>query len=807
MRSIQPPYLTRLTSLACLLLALACSTTVSTPVSAAQPTDTISLQRLDGVKIKIDGKLDEPAWQGAPIINAMVVLEPDTLASTPWATDVRVFYTDKGMYVGIYNEQPEDTIVERLSPRDSFISRDGNSFTLDPTGTGLFGYWFGVNLGGSLQDGTVLPERQYSRQWDGPWNGAAARVDGGWSTEFFVPWSMMTMPEVTAARQNLGFYVSRRVAYNNQRWGFPGLPRTTPVFLSTLQKLEIEGIKPSQQFNIFPYASTSYDNVATGGKDTYKAGADIFWRPSSNLQVSATLNPDFGNVESDNVVVNLTAIEPFFPERRAFFLEGNEIFNTSPRSQGGRGRAGPPVTLINTRRIGAQPISTGIADFELTDVEKNQPTELIGAVKVIGQNGRLRYGTLAAFEENTLLEGDVAGSAFSAEQTGREFGAARVLYEDTSTGARRSIGWLGTIVQHPQLEAMSQGVDAHYLSQTGKWNTDLQLLYSDVDNQQGQGAFVDVSYAPEQGRRHSLALDYFSDDLEINDFGFLQRNDLIGGRYAYQRTESDMANLRSRQTDLRLVQHYNKDQLLVRSGVLASQELQFNNNNLLFYEFNFFPERWDDINSGDNGNFKIDNRFQTGAFYATNDAKAFSVSAGSFYSKEALGGRTIEYFGNLRWQPTDRFSAVARVAFEDTKGWLLQEDKREFTTFDARRWSPELELDFFLSARQQFRVTAQWAGIKAYEDERWLVPLGDGELDQDFATPADVNRDFSISRLTFQARYRWEIAPLSDLFVVYTRGSNVDSRPEDGFEDLARASWTERLVDVFVVKLRYRMGS
>ncbi|MFT5793481.1 MAG: hypothetical protein ACI9OF_001525, partial [Saprospiraceae bacterium] len=142
----------------------------------------------------------------------------------------------------------------------------------------------------------------------------------------------------------------------------------------------------------------------------------------------------------------------------------------------------------------------------------------------------------------------------------------------------------------------------------------------------------------------------------------------------------------------------------------------------------------------------------------------------------------------------------------DRKGWLLQENGREFTTFDARRWSPNLELDFFLSARQQFRITAQWAGIKAFEDKRWLVPSEDGDLEQDFATSAAGNRDFSISRLTFQARYRWEIAPLSDLFVVYTRGSNVDSRPNDGFEDLARASWTERLVDIFVVKLRYRMG-
>jgi hypothetical protein len=777
----------------------------STTDAVARSDDTLVLQRFDGAQIKIDGKLDEPSWQGAPIINALVIIDPDTLADTPWATDVRAFYTDKGLYVGIYNEQPEDTIVERLSPRDGSVSRDGNFITLDPTGTGLFGYWFGVNLGGSLQDGTVLPERQFSRQWDGPWNGAAARAEGGWSTEFFIPWSMMTMPEVTAARQGLGFYVSRSVAYIDQRWAFPGLPDTKPAFLSTLQQLEIEGITPSKQFNIFPYASTSYDNVSTGGKDTYKAGADIFWRPTSNVQISTTLNPDFGNVEADNVVVNLTAIEPFFPERRAFFLEGVEIFNTSPRSQSG-GDNGAPVTLINTRRIGAQPIATGINDFALTDIEKNQPTEIIGALKVIGQNGKIRYGTLAAFEEDTLLEGEINGDPFSTEQTGRDFGVARVLYEDTSTGARRSVGWLGTVIQHPQLDAITQGVDAHYLSKTGKWNTDLQLLYSDVDNKQGSGAFVDVGYVPAQGRRHSLAFDYFSDDLDINDFGFLQRNDLIGGRYAYDRTESDVEGLRSRQTDLRWVQYYNKDQLLVRAGALASQELQFTNNNFLFYELSFFPERWDDINSGGNGNYKIDDRFRTGVFYGTNDAKALSIGAGTQYSDEALGGHTMQYTMELRWQPTDRFSAVAEVEFQDREGWLLQEDDREFTTFDARRWSPNLELDFFLSARQQFRITAQWAGIKAFEEERWLVPTEDGDLEQDFTTGANDNRDFSISRLTFQARYRWEIAPLSDLFVVYTRGSNVDSRPDDGFEDLARSSWSERLVDIFVVKLRYRMG-
>jgi len=87
------------------------------------------------------------------------------------------------------------------------------------------------------------------------------------------------------------------------------------------------------------------------------------------------------------------------------------------------------------------------------------------------------------------------------------------------------------------------------------------------------------------------------------------------------------------------------------------------------------------------------------------------------------------------------------------------------------------------------------------------VPIGDGDLIEEFKGENEQLRDFSISRLTFQARYRWEIAPLSDLFVVYTRGSNVDSRPQDSFSELIRSSWSERLVDVFVIKLRYRIGN
>jgi hypothetical protein len=761
----------------------------------------------DDLTFKVDGNLDEAIWQDRISRGNMVVIEPDTLADTVHRTETFFFYNDKGLYVGVANYQDNETLLARLSSRDRFIRRDGVSLTLDSSGEGLYGYWFSVNLGGTLQDGTVIPERQFSNQWDGAWDGASAETDFGWTAEMFIPWSTMSMPETATNIRKMGYYLSRFVSYRGERWAYPGLPRTKSTFMSALQPIEFENISPKQQLTWYPYASSSYDRTVEG-PDSYKSGFDVFWRPTSNMQLTATVNPDFGNVESDNVVVNLSSFENFFPERRPFFLEGQEIFNTSPRARQGRGQRGTPTSLIYTRRIGSSPVTPDVPDLDLGQVEENQPSELFGAAKFTGQAGNWRYGVLTAFEEDTNLEGDVNGTPIRLTQDGRDFGAGRFLYEDTSRGDRRSIGWLTTHVARPQGDATVHGFDAHYLSQTGKWQADLQLFASDVAEETGKGGFLDLAYVPERGKRHSLAMDVFDDSVDINDFGFLRRNDQRGITYGYNRDESDIEGLQSRATRFRLVNQRNREGRVTRYGWFTNQELVFENNNRLSYELNYFPKRWEDRDSEGNGTYRIDPRWQAGLSYGTDESRPLSVEVGALYREEDLdGGKTMEYELELAWRPSDRFSVELDLTYEDKDGWLIHRSGREFTTFQADFWRPQLEIDFFLSARQQFRVTAQWAGIKADEQERFLVPLRTGDLVPDTTAPGANVRDFTISRITFQARYRWELAPLSDLFLVYTRGSDIDSMPENDFSELLSDAWTEPLIDIFVVKLRYRLGS
>ena len=214
-----------------------------------------------------------------------------------------------------------------------------------------------LSLGDVQMDGTIKPEREFSREWDGAWYGSTRTTDKGWAAEFFVPWSQMAMPKVDGVRR-IGLYLSRIVAHLDERWSWPILPETQPKFLSDLQPTQFVGVDPRQQWSLFPYASMTYDRVDETTR--YKAGADVFWRPTSNFQLTATINPEFGSVEADDVVVNLTADETFFPEKRLFFLEGQDIFTTSPRAEI---EFAPKLAVINTRRIGARPRPPALPGF------------------------------------------------------------------------------------------------------------------------------------------------------------------------------------------------------------------------------------------------------------------------------------------------------------------------------------------------------------------------------------------------------------------------------------------------------------
>ena len=771
------------------------------------------------IDFRLDGRLDEAVWAEVPGYDDMRVLEPDTLAVPRHKTLMRYFYTERGMYVSMYAEQPPESLMERLSSRDNWFSRDSMSITLDTSGSGIYGYWFSVALGDSLSDGKIAPERQYSREWDGPWDARTATTKDGWSAEMFLPWSMMAMPAAKGERR-IGLYISRQVGYIDERFGYPHLPSTGARFMSALKPMALGDVQPKRQLDFYPYVSGTHDVAAD--ESEAKVGVDMFWRPSTNLQMSATVNPDFGAVESDDVVINLTATEAYFPEKRLFFLEGNEVFETTPRSRpfssGGRGTGSrqtkslffpTPTQVVYTRRIGGGPDVIVPDDVEVPGYEQSKPTDLIGALKATGQIGGLRYGAMGAVEDDVEVRGtDEDGEEVILDAVGRDFGVARFLYEQVGQG-RRSIGYIGTYTKNQVYDATVHGIDAHYLNRNGKLQADLQLLASDVDGEQGYGGLLDFQYTQRQGMVHQLRLDAQDDKLDINDMGFLRRNDNYGGNYSFNFTKSRGLE-RLRNFNLNFASSYwqNGAGEATRIGNFLRNTFTFNNLFELRTEIDYFPKRWDDIESEGNGSYRVDDRWVFDVAVGTNATKPLSLSAKLATRQEELSGWTKYGSLGFTWKPNHRFSLDLDLNYQDRDGWLLHYAGRQFTTFAADDLQPRLAMDLFISARQQFRMSLQWAGIKAEEQQRWLLPEdGDGYLIAVEPGPGDNPRDFVINRMTVQLRYRWQIAPLSDLFVVYTRGSNVtDNILDDDFGDIFYDALTEPVIDFFVVKLRYRFG-
>ena len=779
--------------------------------------EAIAVPRYDAVNIDIDGHLDEPIWAEVAGYDKMVLVEPDTLDAPRFRTVARYVYTDQGLYVGVWNQQPPETLIARLSSRDDYINRDGWSITLDTSGEGRYGYWFGVNLGGSVQDGKVAPERTFTHEWDGPWRSATATLNDGWSLEMFLPWSMMSMPQANGERV-MGVYTSRKVAYIDERWGWPALPFSGARFMSALQPMHLPGVQPKPQLALFPYTSTAFD--AGSGEQGYQAGADLFWRPSSNLQVTATAFPDFGAVESDDVVVNLTARETYFPEKRLFFMEGSEIFTTSVRSRVYRGSGGSarrtrstfsrtPSAVLNTRRIGGVAIGIEVPDgVTVQGFERARPSELLGAAKVTGQNGAVRYGLLAAFEDDPELRGTQDdGTPVTIRGVGRDFAVGRLLYERAGS-SRQSIGYIGTLLSHPSVRARVHGVDAHHLSSNGKWRTDVQGLMSDVDGTSGHGLWTDVQYTQRQGVMHTWALDYQDDTLDINDLGFLNRNDMMGGRYNFWFARSNLAWLRRLSSGVTMGHWINGDGLTVSSGINFFNSLTFHNRNQLRVIATWNTPQWEDLESRGNGAFKVRGKLTVDVAYGTDSSKPFSWSvqlSRMDENIEDLERAALSLGAGFTFKPNDRFSLDFDLTRREQGAWLLWQGDQNFTTYEASHWRPQMAMDLFLTARQQLRMTMQWAGIRAAEREHWRIASATGRLAQVAEDPSE-DAGFAISRLTAQLRYRWEIAPLSDLFVVYTRGSNLDNRVSDEFGDLFQDALFEPLIDLLVVKLRYRFG-
>jgi hypothetical protein len=312
--------------------------------------------------------------------------------------------------------------------------------------------------------------------------------------------------------------------------------------------------------------------------------------------------------------------------------------------------------------------------------------------------------------------------------------------------------------------------------------------------------------------QYRLGFEYFDETFDINDLGFLERNDRYRLRSSFILTQPDLGWARNNQFDVRgFLQNNVSGDLFTGGGIFFSDRVTFHNLSQMTARMNFLPEQYDDLNSFGNGTYRIEQRAEAFLFWDSDTTRRVSYGVGTGAYQEQTGGESWMGSAWANWRPSDRFSINLSTEYRNRDGWLLHQQDTLMATFDAAQWQPKLTVDYFITARQQIRIGFQWVGIKAREQDFYRVPAEPGDLlpvDKPEGPGFRDSYDFSVSQYSFQARYRWEIAPLSDIFLVYTRQTDLPAALSDeSFGEILGNSWDQPLQDALVFKIRYRLGS
>ena len=342
--------------------------------------------------VTIDGKMDEAAWQAATAVTEFIQYDPNEGQPASERTEARILVDDVAVYVGmrLYDRDPSG-IQSQLARRDESIEGDLVEVAFDSYHDHLSGFIFRLSPAGARRDASISPSGNQDNSWDAIWEGDATVDSLGWTAEFRIPLSQLRYNR-NVADQVWGLQLGRKIARKAEVSQFSFTPKGQQQGINRYGHLSGLGNLPSiRRLELVPYVLAKNENPsAVAGNPFQKknevvpgAGLDVKYGITSNLTLDVTVNPDFGQVEVDPAVVNLSAFETFFPERRPFFVEGSSIFSfgdmrTQNNSNG--------YTFFHPRRIGRTPQGF-VDDPDATFIDAPVETTIASAAKLTGRSG------------------------------------------------------------------------------------------------------------------------------------------------------------------------------------------------------------------------------------------------------------------------------------------------------------------------------------------------------------------------------------------------------------------------------------
>uniref|UniRef100_A0A7V2AYU5 DUF5916 domain-containing protein n=1 Tax=Rhodothermus marinus TaxID=29549 RepID=A0A7V2AYU5_RHOMR len=782
---------------------------IGTAAAVAQPQVPPTLQAVRLTEtLDLDGRVEESIWQRAPVAADFWQREPHDGQPATERTEVRVLYDDHALYIAFvcFDRDPAQ-IVHRLARRDRMVPADWAGVFIDSYHDRKTAFAFLVNAAGTKADFLIANDGNAPEDfnWDALWEAHAAMRPDGWSAEFRIPFSTLRFSRSDTLRWGINF--GRIIGRKNEQVFWAYIPKASGGFVSRFGTLEgLEGIHPPRMFQLIPYAVTGVTRWSTHLEPRYlhplsptlRLGGDLQYGLSSSTVVNVTINPDFGQVELDEVVLNLTAFETFYPEKRPFFLEGTAIFQTV----GAGGDEALQTYLFYSRRIGRQPQGydsqpdTGALDhWRLVDNPVAVP--ILAAAKLSGKTaGGWAFGMLDALTQRTYSTWEHVNGVRQRMRTEplTNYTVGRLQRELAAPASY--VGLLGTATWReagPVQQAYTGGLDWRWNPWDYGLATEGLVSFSRRVRLEGPTQVGYQAQARLGSFRHPhvvgvIGANMATADYDPNDVGFHTMTNFTA-MYAW-------LQLRQLQPwgpflQVRLNQNYwwiyrLDPWLYLRWGISPNINVQWRNFWRTNLGLNVESEGWDPYESRGAGLFRSPQRWNVWAGIRTDERQPVVLSLNGSYQADRLGGRAWNGGIGVILRVSERTDIYLNPGFSFRRrevAWAQNVEGLEaphlttsvFGQRDVDRFSFTLRGAHTFTRNLTLQGYLQWFGARGHY--RNFQQLSSSGRLEPLPVPYDRERygdpDFRRATVNANLIVRYEYRPGSTLFVVWTWGQQL----------------------------------
>jgi hypothetical protein len=731
--------------------------------------------------IKIDGLLDDPAWKDAQVADKFTALRPTPFVpeSPDNATQIYFVYDNEGIYVGGYlHEKFKDSIAAELTGRDGFGNNDFVGVIFDTYNDKLNGFEYFVTPLGEQMDAKVSPNNE-DFSWNAVWESKSKLLADGWSFEMFIPYAAIRFGKKNV--QDWGLNIVRRRQKSGQQLFWQSIDPNVNGFLTQEGMFTgLENIKPPMRLQFSPYFSAyqNHDGAAKENKNqtTVNGGMDVKYGLNQAFTLDMTLIPDFGQVQSDNRVLNLSPFEVRFNENRSFFTEGVELFNKG--------------NLFYSRRIGLEPRFSKYNPNANEDslVEYPGQAKIINATKISGRTQKgLGIGVLNAVTQRQF-------ASFQDKTTNEQYRSENmpltnynILVLDQTLKNNSSVSLVNTNVLRNGNDYDANVTSALFdlNDKKNKWNIGGNLSFSNLLGKDGKnttGYAHSVYFGKTSGRfNFNVWQELYNDKYDKSDFGFFTNNNTMDqGVWAGYNWVKPVGWF----NQMRVNTNFWYSRLVSPIDILRRREMMYQGAGINFNFNGQTKKLWwvgININGGAKRNdfyeprsygrvFQDKGRIGMNVWWESNSAKKYSWGGSLFAGTGGVFKRTsLDYnlFGKIRF--SSKFSVDNSINISNAgnqAGWAGRTGNTiYFSRRDVRTVEDVLNIKYSFTNRMglTLRVRHYWSKVNP---QQFYELDADGKL-QTPTNPFNRNVNQNYNYLSVDMVYNWQFAQGSFLSIVW----------------------------------------